>query len=105
MSRPESWVEFAEADPSQVRQQYMEASENLRAALDVVRRNAPHALTYAEIEADLDWPRGRLRSVIGGNRSHLGPTATRPWHICPPNQSPRGEWEMWMDETQARAIG
>src|SRR4051794_14154482 len=100
----EGWAEYAEDDPVTVREQYTSAPENMQAALDVVRNAAPERLSYADVEARLGWPRGRLRSVIGGWRSASGAEYTRPYRICPPELSPRGEWEMWMDESQAAAL-
>ena len=100
----EGWAEFVETDPQLVREQYASAPPNMQAALDVVRNASPSHLTYEEVELELGWPRGRLRSVIGGWRSRHGANYTRPYHICPPNLSPRDDWEMWMDAQQAQAL-
>ncbi len=100
----EGWAEYAEGEPATIRAQYESAPPNMKLALDVVRQAAPHRLTYEEVEVALAWPRGRLRSVIGGWRSRTGTEYTRPYRICPPDRSPLGTWEIWMDEDQARAL-
>ena len=100
----EGWSEYAETDATAIREQYEAAPPNIKLALDVVQRAAPRRLTYEEVETELAWPRGRLRSVIGGWRSRAGSEYRRPYRICPPERSPRGEWEIWMDESQARAL-
>ena len=100
----EKWAEYAEGDRATICDQYRTAPENMQAALDVVHAAAPGRLSYEEVEAQLGWPRGRLRSVIGGWRSNAGSEYTRPYHICPPELSPRNEWEMWMDQAQADAL-
>ena len=100
----ESWAASAETNPANVREQYESAPPNMRRALDVVRDVSPQRLTYEEVEVQLDWPRGRLRSVIGGWRSRAGTEYTRPYRICHPDRSPSGEWEIWMDRSQADAL-
>lgn len=100
----EGWPEWATSDPTLVRELYAGAAENLQLGLDVVARSAPARLTYADVEAELGWPRGRLGRAIGGWRSHLGSDARRPYHICPPELSRTGQWEIWMDRDQASAL-
>jgi|ERR671910_1982901 hypothetical protein len=100
----EGWAEYAETDAAVIREQYRWAPSNMQLALDVVRSAAPGRPSYEEVEQRLGWPRGRLRSVIGGWRSRHGANYTRPYRICPPNRSPKGEWEIWMDEDQAQAL-
>jgi hypothetical protein len=100
----EGWAEYAEHEAATVRDQYATAPQNMQAALDVIAAAAPERRTYAEVEAALGWARGRLARVIGGWRSNHGSQYTRPYHICPPELSPRGEWEMWMDKEQAQAL-
>src|SRR4051794_10210689 len=100
----EGWVESPETTPDVVREQYRSAPPNMQLALDVVRHTAPRRLSYVEVETELGWKRGRLRSVIGGWRSRSGGHYTRPYRICPPELSPGGEWEIWMDADQARAL-
>lgn len=100
----EGWREWAETDPERIRALYRGAPERMQRALDVVSRAAPARLTYAQVEEELDWPRGRLGRVIGGWRSHLGTNSMRPYRICPPELSRSDEWEIWMDHAQADAL-
>jgi hypothetical protein len=100
----EGWAEWAEQDPDLVREYYAMSPPNMRLALDAVRAHAPERSTYAQIETELGWPPGRLARVIGGTRARRGSYSTRPYHICPPDLSPSGEWEIWMDELQARSL-
>ena len=94
----EDWAEFAVDDPTFTRLAWDEGSPNLRAALETIAAAAPARLTYREVEAQLDWPRGRFRSVLSGHarRSANRWDGTRPWHICPDWLSSSGEWECWM---------
>jgi hypothetical protein len=100
----EEWAEWAEQDAGVVRDMYATAPENLRLALDLLRKHAPARVTYPDIDGSLDWPRGRFRSTFGGWKSHRGAESSRPFHICPPWRSSSGEWEAWMDESQAASL-
>ena len=104
--RFEKWHEFPEDDPSFVLLAFDKGSPLFRTALVELARVAPQRLTYAELEQRLGWPRGRWRSVIGGytQRSYRYYDQKRPFHICPPDISPRGEWECWMTQRAAEPL-
>jgi len=106
-SRPddhEDWPEYVEHDRDEIRASFDNGSDNWREGLRLIAEVAPNRLTYPEIEHALGWPPRRWASVIGGTRSADG-EAPRPYHLCADFSSPSGEFETWMDETQAAALG
>ncbi len=100
----EDWPEYVEHDRDAIRKLFDDGTDNWRDGLRLIAEVAPNRLTYAEIETALGWPPRRWGSVIGGTRSADG-EATRPYHLCADYNSPSGEFETWMDEHQAAALG
>ena len=100
----ESWREYTETDPDELRTMLQSAPDSFRELLLLLRDRAPARLTYSEIDAALGWPDRRAHSVFGGWRAKRGSESQRPFHLCSPEDSPRGSWELWMDEQQAAAL-
>jgi hypothetical protein len=77
----------------------------MRALLDALAAAPGRPRPFGEIEDGIGWPRRRIASVLGGV-SHLRHTefgGARPYRFLDARVAPSGRWEMWMDETQARA--
>ena len=102
----EGWADHAVDDASFAKLAYDEGTDRLQLALETIAQAAPDRLTYRQVEENLDWPRGRLRSVFSGHarRSKRLWGGRRPWHICPDWLSCSGEWECWMTEESARPL-
>jgi hypothetical protein len=63
--------------------------------------------TFPQVEAALGWPRRRIASVLGGV-AHLRQTefgGQRPYRLNGDRGSASGRWEIWMDASQASAVG
>jgi hypothetical protein len=104
MREPEECPELTETDPRRLAELYEQVSPNMRAVLAVLVEHAPERLTFAELEAILRWPRGRFASVFGGFRGPRGKACLRPFHLCGPRASATREWELWLDDEQARVL-
>ena len=104
MTGPESWPEYTETDPHELRTIAREAPESFQELLMLLRDRSPERLTYSEIDQALGWPDRRAHSVFGGSRSKRGTESRRPFHRCHPRDSQRGAWELWLDEDQAAAL-
>jgi hypothetical protein len=61
---------------------------------------------FPEVEDAMGWPRRRIASVLGGvcRLRQMEFAGARPYHFLPPRQAASKRWEIWMDETQARAL-
>jgi len=84
---------------------YDRCSDLMRELLDELARAPDEPRTFPEIEDAIGWPHRRIASVLGGV-SHLRHTefaGRRPYRFLDARESESGRWEMWMDETQARA--
>jgi hypothetical protein len=99
----ESWPEFADIPLDDVGAIFTGASPHLRALLTELGKLPGERRRFADIEATLDWPGGRLRSVCGGystkTKQQYG--GMRPWHI---HLDEDGAWWIWMDAERAGAL-
>jgi hypothetical protein len=103
----EDFPEYANDDPSFARLVFEQATPLMRDALLAIAEASPQRLTYDELENKLGWPPRRWHSVFGGytqRPQYSVYNGQRPWHICSPERSPRGEWELWMTAPQADGI-
>ena len=80
-------------------------SDLMRELLGELAETPDRPRTFPDIEDAIGWPRRRIASVLGGV-SHLRHTefgGARPYRFLDARDAPSGRWEIWMDETQARA--
>lgn len=100
----ESWPEDADMDVAGTEAVQADGSPFLVALLSDLAQHVGERRTYTGIEASLDWPRGRLASVLGGYAVAFGPRfgKKRPWHV---HLDGDGVWWMWMDEEHAAVVG
>lgn len=97
--------ELAETDPQRLAELYEDVTPRMRAVLDLLLDRGPgERLTFAQVELELGWPRGRFASVFGGFRGRRGKEFKRPFRLCEPRRSAARAWELWLDEGQARAL-
>jgi len=82
---------------------YAAGSPHLRTMLERLAAEPGRRWRFADLEATLGWPRGRIAGISGGYgqgmKKQLG--GKRPWHI---HLTSAGVWELWMDAERAAAI-
>jgi hypothetical protein len=93
-------------DPEEIALFYDRCSELMRALLQALAEAPGAPRTFPEIEDAMGWPRRRIASVLGGvftlrTREFGG---RRPYRFLDERASASGRWELWMDESQARAV-
>lgn len=97
--------ELTETDPVRLAELYEDVTDRMRAVLDLLLSLEPGTrLSFRELEAALDWPRGRFASVFGGFRGARGKHFRRPFRLAEPGHSETGEWELWLDAEMAGAL-
>ena len=92
--------------PSDIARFYDRCSDLMRELLDALAEAPGRSPPFPEIEDAMGWPRRRIASVLGGV-AHLRQTefgGRRPYRFYDERQAASGRWELWMDETQARAV-
>lgn len=99
----ESWPDAAQMEVADVKAVYASASPYLRAVLDALSTSPDTRRRFRDVEASLQWPRGRLSSVCGGYGAKTAPAygGKRPWHV---HLDSEGVWWMWMDGERAAAL-
>jgi len=99
----ESWAEDAAMPLDDVAAAYTAGSTHLRTMLGRLAAEPGRRWQFAELEAALGWPRGRIAGISGGYgqgmKKQFG--GKRPWHVHLTNT---GVWELWMDADRAAAI-
>jgi hypothetical protein len=82
---------------------HQEGSGYLRTMLARLAEEPERRWGFADLEAELGWPRGRIAGISGGYaqgmRKKFG--GKRPWHV---HLTDAGLWELWMDAERAAAI-
>ena len=107
--RPIAFAEHAPEnamdDPDEVARFYDRCSDLMRELLDALAAEPGRPRPFPDIEDAIGWPRRRIASVLGGvsrlRHSEFG--GARPYRFLDARDAPSRRWEMWMDETQARA--
>lgn len=85
-----------------VRAAYVEGSDLIRAVFDQLAANPNQRRTYAALEAELGWSRGRLASVLGGFANRVSAfDGKRPFRLV---QDEDGTWWIWMDEERSAIV-
>jgi hypothetical protein len=99
----ESWAEEADMTLDDVAAAYAAGSSYLRTMLDRLAAEPGRRWRFAELEAELNWPRGRIAGVSGGYAQAMKKQfgGKRPWHL---HLTSGGVWELWMDGHRAAAI-
>jgi hypothetical protein len=99
----ESWAEDAEMPLDDVIAVYDAAGAHFRTMLEHLGAEPGRRWRFADLEAELGWPRGRIAGISGGYgqglKKKLG--GKRPWHV---HLTSGGVWELWMDDQRAAAI-
>jgi hypothetical protein len=93
-------------DPGDVARFHDCCSNLMRELLDGLAAAPGTPRTFPQVEDAIGWPRRRVASVLGGV-CHLRQTefgGRRPYHLNDARWSVSGRWEIWMDESQARAL-
>lgn len=105
------WVQHAPHnamnDPGEIERFYDCCSVLMRELLNALAAAPDQPRCFPEIEDSIGWPRRRIASVLGGVW-HLRTTefsGRRPYRFIDEQESASGRWEMWMDASQARAVG
>jgi hypothetical protein len=96
----------AMTDPHEIARFHDRCSDLMRELLHALAQTPGRPRPFPEIEDAIGWPRRRIASVLGGVH-HLRQTefgGRRPYRFHDARASASGRWEMWMDETQARAV-
>lgn len=105
LTRRECAPENAMTDPGEIAHFYDSCSDLMRQLLDGLAAAPGRPRPFPEIEDEIGWPRRRIASVLGGvsrlRHSEFG--GARPYRFLDARDAPSRRWEMWMDETQARA--
>jgi hypothetical protein len=93
-------------EPGEIARFYDRCSDLMRELLDGLAEAPDQPRTFPGIEDAIGWPRRRIASVLGGvaQLRHTEFAGRRPYHFHDARQAASGRWEMWMDETQARAV-
>jgi hypothetical protein len=97
----------AMSDPDEIACFHDRCSDLMRELLHALAAAPDQPRIFPDVEDAMGWPRRRIASVLGGV-SHLRHTefgGRRPYRFNDARRSPSGRWEMWMDATQARAVG
>lgn len=99
----ESWADEADMPIDDVVAAYAAGSQHLRAMLEHLAADPGRRWRFADLEAALGWPRGRIAGISGGYGQGLKKRfgGKRPSHV---HLTSAGEWELWMDADRAAAI-
>jgi Protein of unknown function (DUF1524) len=99
----ESWADNAKMPLDDVTAAYTGGSEHLRTMLERLAAEPGRRWRFADLEAELGWPRGRIAGVSGGYAQGRQKQfdGQRPWHL---HLTSAGVWEIWMDVERAAAI-
>lgn len=96
----------AMSEPGEIERFHDRCSELMRELLDVLAAAPGRPRPFPQVEDAIGWPHRRIASVLGGV-SHLRNTefaGRRPYRLNDARWSESGRWEIWMDQTQARAV-
>lgn len=93
-------------DPGEIERFHDRCSDFMRELLEGLAAVPGRPRPFPEIEDAIGWPHRRIASVLGGvsRMRHMEFGGLRPYRFRAPRQAQSGRWEMWMDETQARAL-
>ena len=93
-------------EPGEIERFHDRCSELMRALLDELATTPGRPRTFPDIEDSLGWPHRRIASVLGGvsRMRHREFAGRRPYRFVSARHSASKRWELWMDETQARAV-
>jgi hypothetical protein len=94
------------AEPDEIARFHDRCSDLMRELLDELAATPDRPRPFPEIEDAIGWPHRRIASVLGGvaHLRNMEFGGRRPYRFQPPKHSASGRWEMWMDDTQARAV-
>jgi hypothetical protein len=93
-------------DPGEIGHFHERCSDLMRELLSGLAAYPEIPRPFPEVEDEMDWPRRRIASVLGGvsRLRHAEFGGRRPYHFLAPRLAASHRWEIWMDAVQARAV-